>query len=206
MEREVHVLTRRFEESPHLPAARPKIDRCRLPGSPEADGTPTALWLVEWFVLPPLPQSRAISDWCENFEICADRLALAATRDREIGNRNKENVSQLLYSQVLYPFTERLGMSMQELLVLVAHARHEAADVTLKPYFPLFVTRPRPSTDEQLLANLVQVCVCCSKATMLNRKQSGVIQIVISPGSDVAQRSCIDLVLDLISGVWVGIN
>ena len=58
-------------------------------------------------------------------------------RDQEIGHLNRENVSKLLYSLALYPFTERLGMSMQQMMVLIAHARREAADPSLKAYFPL---------------------------------------------------------------------
>ncbi|KAI0009727.1 S-adenosyl-L-methionine-dependent methyltransferase [Xylariaceae sp. FL0662B] len=60
-------------------------------------------------------------------------------REFEIGIANQENVRLLLSSLALYPFTERLRMSITEFHVLVAQARLEASNPALKPYFPLYV-------------------------------------------------------------------
>jgi hypothetical protein len=56
---------------------------------------------------------------------------------RDIGRSNCENIRQLLRSQALYPLTERLHMSPENFASLVGQAQHEAADLTLKAYFPL---------------------------------------------------------------------
>ncbi|KAI1180733.1 S-adenosyl-L-methionine-dependent methyltransferase [Nemania sp. FL0916] len=55
-------------------------------------------------------------------------------RNYDIGAANQENVRMLLSSVALYPFTHYLGLSMSitEFHVLVAMARTEAADPTLK--------------------------------------------------------------------------
>ncbi|KAI1075040.1 hypothetical protein F5B20DRAFT_397932 [Whalleya microplaca] len=53
-------------------------------------------------------------------------------REYEIGVANQENVRLLLSSLALYPFTERLGMSITEFHVLVAQARLEASNPALK--------------------------------------------------------------------------
>ncbi len=58
-------------------------------------------------------------------------------RDREIGEMNLENVRRLLSSLALYPFTQRLGMTLEAFQALIAQARTEAADSSLKAYFPL---------------------------------------------------------------------
>jgi hypothetical protein len=56
---------------------------------------------------------------------------------RNIGQSNCENIRQLLRSQALYPLTERLHMSPVNFASLVGQAQREAADPTLKAYFPL---------------------------------------------------------------------
>lgn len=56
-----------------------------------------------------------------------------------MGVANRENVNRLLHSQAVYPLKERLGMSMPQIHGLIARAQHEAANPSLKPYFPLFV-------------------------------------------------------------------
>ncbi|KAG8350413.1 hypothetical protein FVEN_g11434 [Fusarium venenatum] len=60
-------------------------------------------------------------------------------RDYEIGVSNKDNVSQLLSSLALYPFTQFLGMSFTDFQLLVAQARSEASNPAFKAYFPLYV-------------------------------------------------------------------
>ncbi|KAL2217874.1 S-adenosyl-L-methionine-dependent methyltransferase [Thermoascus aurantiacus ATCC 26904] len=61
-------------------------------------------------------------------------------RMREIGALNRENVHRLLSATAIYPFTQRLGMSRDEFEVLVARARQEADNPSLKAYFPLYVS------------------------------------------------------------------
>ncbi|KAJ5780292.1 hypothetical protein N7457_005452 [Penicillium paradoxum] len=58
-------------------------------------------------------------------------------RMREIGRFNRENIQQLLRSLAIYPLTQRLHMSPASFDSLVDQAQHEAADLTLKAYFPL---------------------------------------------------------------------
>lgn len=50
---------------------------------------------------------------------------------------NRENVRRLLSSLALYPFTQRMGMTLEAFQALIAQARTEAADPSLKAYFPL---------------------------------------------------------------------
>ncbi|MCJ1255466.1 hypothetical protein MMC24_003282 [Lignoscripta atroalba] len=60
-------------------------------------------------------------------------------RERRIGNANRDNIQQALRSLALYPFTRRLGISMADFEALIEQARIEAANPSLKPYFPLYV-------------------------------------------------------------------
>ncbi|CZT00663.1 related to methyltransferase [Rhynchosporium graminicola] len=53
-------------------------------------------------------------------------------RETEIGNANRENIRSLLSSLAIYPFTEILGMPLQDVHLLVAQARLEASDPALK--------------------------------------------------------------------------
>ncbi|KIN08384.1 hypothetical protein OIDMADRAFT_110979 [Oidiodendron maius Zn] len=53
-------------------------------------------------------------------------------RDYEIGVANRENVQRLLASAALYPLTEILGMSIQDVHILIAQARLEADNPALK--------------------------------------------------------------------------
>lgn len=66
-------------------------------------------------------------------------------RQRRIGIENREITSKLLSTLALYPFTERLGMTDQAYGILVARARADAANHSLRPYFPL--QGPRPLSD-----------------------------------------------------------
>ncbi|KAI9874882.1 MAG: hypothetical protein M1830_009179 [Pleopsidium flavum] len=58
-------------------------------------------------------------------------------REREIGELNRENIRRLLESLALYPFTQRLGMTLVDFQALISRARTEAVDRSLKAYFPL---------------------------------------------------------------------
>ncbi|KAL9600330.1 MAG: hypothetical protein Q9219_003280 [cf. Caloplaca sp. 3 TL-2023] len=58
-------------------------------------------------------------------------------RQRRIGDANKENARQLLSTLAIFPFTRKLGMSINDVNDLVNRARADAANVGLKPYFPL---------------------------------------------------------------------
>ncbi|KAJ5319980.1 hypothetical protein N7508_000263 [Penicillium antarcticum] len=60
-------------------------------------------------------------------------------RTQSIGRSSHENIKQLLRSLALYPLIQRLHMSPQSFEALVTQAQQEAADHTLKPYFPLYV-------------------------------------------------------------------
>ncbi|PSS25646.1 hypothetical protein M430DRAFT_48081 [Amorphotheca resinae ATCC 22711] len=53
-------------------------------------------------------------------------------REYEIGVANRENVQRLLSSMALYPFTERLGMPIQDAHLLIARARLEADNPAFK--------------------------------------------------------------------------
>lgn len=60
-------------------------------------------------------------------------------REKEIGTANRENTFHLLSSLAIYPLTERLGMSITDVQLLVAQARREALDPAFKAYFPVYV-------------------------------------------------------------------
>ena len=64
-------------------------------------------------------------------------LKLPDARQRRIGNAYKENVEQTLMTLALYPFIQRLGMTIEALNDLVTRAREDAANPSLKAYFPL---------------------------------------------------------------------
>ncbi|KAK0391268.1 hypothetical protein NLU13_0769 [Sarocladium strictum] len=60
-------------------------------------------------------------------------------REYHIGAANSSHVSQLLHTLGLYPMTAFRGMTIEAFEELVAEARIEAANPSLKPYFPLYV-------------------------------------------------------------------
>jgi hypothetical protein len=75
---------------------------------------------------------------CRSLIKTADCSSFAASqRDWNIGQANRDNASRLLASLALYPCTQRLGMGLNELLVLIAQARNEATYAGFKAYFPL---------------------------------------------------------------------
>ncbi|KAJ4006710.1 hypothetical protein NW752_010711 [Fusarium irregulare] len=82
--------------------------------------------------------------WCQMVEIYFNAQSDNGTltpvpRDYEIGRSNNDNVSQLLSSLALYPFTQFLGMSFNDFQLLVAQARSEASNPAFKAYFPIYV-------------------------------------------------------------------
>ena len=58
-------------------------------------------------------------------------------KERRIGVENRENIHQALSTLAIFPFTQRLGMSIQEVRALVTSACTDAANPALKAYFPL---------------------------------------------------------------------
>ena len=58
-------------------------------------------------------------------------------REQQIGEANREVIQQALGSLALFPFTNILGMEIEEYTELIRRARLEACDRTLKTYFPL---------------------------------------------------------------------
>ena len=67
----------------------------------------------------------------------ANTSMLTDPRERRIGEENRHNVDQALSNLAIFPFTRRLGMSIQEVRALVASACVDAANPALKAYFPL---------------------------------------------------------------------
>ncbi|KAF4631398.1 hypothetical protein G7Y89_g6735 [Cudoniella acicularis] len=63
----------------------------------------------------------------------------ADQRENEIGAANRENVQRFLSSLAVYPLTERLGMTIQDVHLLVAQARLEADNPAFKAYFPFLL-------------------------------------------------------------------
>ena len=64
-------------------------------------------------------------------------LILLDPRQRRIGYGYQGVVSELLHTLAVYPFTKRLGMTIQEVNRLVSQARIDAANPSLRAYFPL---------------------------------------------------------------------
>ncbi|RFU28282.1 hypothetical protein B7463_g8067, partial [Scytalidium lignicola] len=59
-------------------------------------------------------------------------------RDHDIGLANRENVQRLLASQAIFPLTEKYGMSIQDVQLLIAQARVEADNPAFKVAFSVF--------------------------------------------------------------------
>jgi len=60
-------------------------------------------------------------------------------REHEIGGANRENVQRWLSALALYPMTERLGMTFEDVQLLVAHARNEASHPAFKVFPPFLL-------------------------------------------------------------------
>lgn len=58
-------------------------------------------------------------------------------KERRIGNAKQENIRQALTNLAIFPFTRRLGLTIDEVHALVAGACIDAANPNLKAYFPL---------------------------------------------------------------------
>ena len=58
-------------------------------------------------------------------------------KERRIGNAQQEIIRQALISLAIFPFTRRLGLTIDEVHALVAGACIDAANPDLKAYFPL---------------------------------------------------------------------
>ena len=83
--------------------------------------------MVEWYGIFPLFQHFEGS----YFDTAAD------PRMREIGTINRENVKRLFTALALYPFTQKLRMSLEEVQELSTRAAQEADTPRLKAYFPV---------------------------------------------------------------------
>lgn len=105
-------------ESPH--------DGCWICRGGHKDDTPSTLRVVERLVSQVF---RGILLKLTHFN--------TDPRMREIGDSNRENIDHLLRSLALYPFTQRLHMPPESFTSLIAQAQQEAADLSLKAYFPL---------------------------------------------------------------------
>lgn len=73
--------------------------------------------------------------------VSTDSTFFIDPRERSIGMANTQSTSRLLGTLALFPFSSRLEMSFEEIEVLLAHARADAANTALKPYFPLQVLK-----------------------------------------------------------------
>lgn len=80
-------------------------------------------------------------------------------REKEIGTANRENTFHLLSSLAVYPLTERLGMSITDVQLLVAQARREAQDPAFKAYFPVYVYDSTPRELLLTVSNDSYVCL-----------------------------------------------
>lgn len=81
-----------------------------------------------------------LSSHC-NYYVSTDSTIFIDPRERSIGVANTQATSRLLGTLALFPFSSRLDMSFEEIEVLLAHARADAANTALKPYFPLQVSK-----------------------------------------------------------------
>ncbi|EOD47288.1 Methyltransferase type 11 [Neofusicoccum parvum] len=54
-----------------------------------------------------------------------------------VGQQNLDNIGTMLDSLAIWPFTERMGWSKEQVAALTQRARAEAADLRLKLYIPL---------------------------------------------------------------------
>ena len=66
-----------------------------------------------------------------------DRSLYIDPRECRIGRANEVNTSRLLGTLAIFPFARRLNMTAEAIQVLVARARADAANPSLKAYFPL---------------------------------------------------------------------
>ena len=105
-----------------------------------SDDTASPVWVVEWYACFLLSVSIPRRHERHDGGAYLDDFGNADPRERRIGEENEENIHQALMSLAIYPFTQRLGMSIDEVRALVAEARLDAANHALKAYFPLLVS------------------------------------------------------------------
>ncbi|KAF2145231.1 uncharacterized protein K452DRAFT_316320 [Aplosporella prunicola CBS 121167] len=65
---------------------------------------------------------------------------------KNVGEQNLENIGTMLDSLAIWPFTERMGWTKEQVDALTRQARAEAADPRLKLYIPLTVAWGRKRT------------------------------------------------------------
>ena len=58
-------------------------------------------------------------------------------KERRVGNAGQESIRKSLTTMGLFPFTKRLGLTIEEVHALVARACIDAVNPALKAYFPL---------------------------------------------------------------------
>lgn len=72
--------------------------------------------------------------------LCNGRLTGRVVADPKlqwVGQQNLDNIGTMLDSLAIWPFTERMGWSKEQVAALTQRARAEAADLRLKLYIPL---------------------------------------------------------------------
>ena len=61
----------------------------------------------------------------------------ADNRQKQIGYANRNNIAAALSALAIIPFTKRLSISVEDVETLVARAVTDAANQSLKAYFPM---------------------------------------------------------------------
>ena len=87
---------------------------------------------------------------------------LADEKQKHIGRLNKDNVEAILGSHALWPFTSRMGWSIEQVNLLVESAKLELTDSSLKLYLPLLV----PCHDCVMNTNMMKI-PCVGQARLM---------------------------------------
>ena len=100
------------------------------------------MWMVKWYVDVLLTCSyrggaSQRNHHCECHGREANPWLPIDPKERRIGNAEQENIRQTLTNLAIFPFTRRLGMTIEDVHALVAGACIDAANPDLKAYFPL---------------------------------------------------------------------
>lgn len=98
--------------------------------------------MVKWYVdfLLTCPYRGGASQrahHCDCHEHEADPRFPIDPKERRIGNAKQETIRQALTNLAIFPFTRRLGLTIEDVHALVAGACVDAANPDLKAYFPL---------------------------------------------------------------------
>ena len=88
-------------------------------------------------VSTPTPKARRPLLSMSLDEHAANDLIFLDPKNRQIGEANLDNIHQALSTLAIFPFTSRLGMSIEAVRALVTSACVDAANPALKAYFPL---------------------------------------------------------------------